>query len=141
MGILITKVRIENYRSIENMEVALSGTNVIIGANNSGKSNFLRAINISLGQNRIVSSDDIHINSGEVLDETKSAIIDLMIRPCDSNFKEIDTFSDFWIGVFTDSWITTGSVDGDFVGIRTIIQYDALKNDYMIIHKTTKKNN
>lgn len=46
MGILITKVRIENYRSIENMEVALSGTNVIIGANNSGKSNFLRAINI-----------------------------------------------------------------------------------------------
>lgn len=135
MGILITKVRIENYRSIENMEVALSGTNVIIGANNSGKSNFLRAINISLGQNRIVSSDDIHINSGEVLDETKCAIIDLMIRPCDSNFKEIDTFSDFWIGVFTDSWITTGSVDGDFVGIRTIIQYDALKNDYMIIHK------
>ena len=62
MGILITKVRIENYRSIENMEVSLSGTNVIIGANNSGKSNFLRAINISLGQNRIVSSEDIHIN-------------------------------------------------------------------------------
>ena len=135
MGILITKVRIENYRSIENMEVSLSGTNVIIGANNSGKSNFLRAINISLGQNRIVSSEDIHINSGEVLDESKCAIIDLMIRPCDSNFKEIDTFSDFWIGVFTENWITTGSFDGDFVGIRTIIQYDGLKNDYMIVHR------
>lgn len=135
MGILITKVRIENYRSIESMEVSLSETNVIIGANNSGKSNFLRAINIALGQNRIVSSEDIHINNGEILDEAKSAIIDLMIRPCDALLNVVETFSDFWIGVFTDAWITTGSVDGDFVGIRTIIQYDALKNDYMIIHK------
>ena len=42
MGIIITKVRIENYRSIENMEISLYETNVIIGANNSGKSNFLR---------------------------------------------------------------------------------------------------
>ncbi|MBQ5319335.1 MAG: AAA family ATPase [Oscillospiraceae bacterium] len=135
MGILITKVRIENYRSIESMEVSLSETNVIIGANNSGKSNFLRAINVALGQTRVVSSDDIHINNGEVVDETKYATIDLMIRPCDSQAKEMETFSDFWIGVFTDSWITTGSVGGDFVGIRTIIQYDVLKNYYMIVHK------
>lgn len=135
MGILITKVRIENYRSIESMEVSLSEINVLIGANNSGKSNFLRAINIALGQNRIVSSEDIHINNGEALDEAKCAIIDLMIRPCDAQSNVVETFSDFWIGVFTEAWITTGSVDGDFVGIRTIIQYDALKNDYMIIHK------
>lgn len=135
MGILITKVRIENYRSIENMEVSLSETNVIIGANNSGKSNFLRAINVALGQTRVVSSDDIHINNGEMLDETKYATIDLMIRPCDSHAKEVEAFSDFWIGVFTETWITTGSIGGDFVGIRTIIQYDTLKNDYMIIHK------
>ena len=78
MGIIITKVKIEKYRSIENMEISLYETNVIIGANNSGKSNFLRAINIALGQNRIVSSDDIHINNGEVLDESKCAIIDLI---------------------------------------------------------------
>lgn len=135
MGILITKVRIENYRSIESMEVSLSEINVLIGANNSGKSNFLRAINIALGQNRIVSSEDIHINNGEILDEAKCAIIDLMIRPCDAQSNVVETFSDFWIGVFTEAWITTGSIDGDFVGIRTIIQYDALKNDYMIIHK------
>lgn len=135
MGIIITKVRIENFRSIESMEVSLSETNVIIGANNSGKSNFLRAVNIALGQNRIASSDDIHINNGEILDEAKCATIDLMIRPCDSQTKIVETFSDFWIGVFTDAWITTGNVDGDFVGIRTIIQYDALKNDYMITHK------
>lgn len=135
MGLLITKVRIENFRSIKNMEVSLSETNVIIGANNCGKSNFLRAINIALGQNRIVSSDDIHIDDGEILDEKKCATIDLMIRPCDSQAKTIESFSDFWIGVFTETWITTGNIDGDFVGIRTIIQYNPLKNDYMIIHK------
>lgn len=135
MGILISKVRIENYRSIEKMDVTLSDTNVIIGANNSGKSNFLRAINIALGQNRIVSSDDIHLNNGETLSETKIATIDLMIQPCDEHSQITETFSDFWIGVFTESWITTGDVQGDYVGIRTIIQYDALKNDYIVIHK------
>ena len=102
MGIMITKVRIENFRSFESMEVELCYTNVIIGANNSGKSNFLRAINIALGQNRIVSSEDIHINNEETLDETKCAIIDLMIRPCNSKTEVIETFSDFWLGVFTE---------------------------------------
>lgn len=61
MGILISKIRVENFRSIENLELSLSMTNVLIGANNSGKSNFLKAINVALGQNKIVSSDDIYV--------------------------------------------------------------------------------
>ena len=135
MGILITKVRIENYRSIESLEVRLSDTNVIIGANNSGKSNFLKAINIALGQNRIVSSEDIHVNNEEELDENKCAIIDLMINPCGNDGKVCEVFSEFWISVFTTAWITSGGADGDYVGIRTVIQYDPLKNDYVVIHK------
>ncbi len=75
MGISISKVRIKNFRSIENLELSLSTTNVLIGANNCGKSNFLRAINIALGQNKIVSSEDIYIGKDEVLDNTKCATI------------------------------------------------------------------
>ena len=103
MGISISKVRIENFRSIENMELSLSMTNVLIGANNCGKSNFLKAINIALGQNRVVSSDDIYVGQNEILQNTKCATIDVMIRPMDaannitSNFGSMQKFVGFWI--------------------------------------------
>ena len=135
MGILISKVRIENFRSIENLELSLSITNVLIGANNCGKSNFLKAINVALGQSKNVSSDDIFVGKDEVLDTAKCATIDIMLRPTDGDNNAVSTFSDFWIGVFTDEWITTGDPIGDYVGIRTILQYDAIRNDYTIVHK------
>lgn len=135
MGISISKVRIENFRSIENLELSLSMTNVLIGANNCGKSNFLKAINVALGQNKIVSSEDIYVGKDEVLDNTKCATIDIMLRPVDDTNNILSTFSDFWIGVFTEEWITTGDPIGDYVGIRTILQYDALRNDYIVVRK------
>ncbi len=135
MGILISKVRIENFRSIKDIELSLSMTNVLIGANNCGKSNFLKAINVALGQNKIVSSDDIYVGKDEILDNTKFSTIDIMLRPIDVTNNILSTFSDFWIGVFTEEWITTGDPIGDYVGIRTILQYDALRNDYVVVRK------
>ncbi|MDR3238129.1 MAG: ATP-binding protein, partial [Spirochaetia bacterium] len=52
MGIFLAEIRIRNYRSLEYVEVELGMTNILIGQNNSGKSNFLRAINIALGGSR-----------------------------------------------------------------------------------------
>ena len=135
MGILVSKVRIENFRSIEILELSLSTTNVLIGANNSGKSNFLKAINIALGQNKNISPEDIYVGKDEVLDKSKCATIDVMIRPVDDAHNVVSSFSDFWIGVFTEAWITTGDTLGDYVGIRTILQYDALRNDYVLVRK------
>lgn len=135
MGISIFKVRIENFRSIKNLELTLSMTNVVIGANNCGKSNFLKAINVALSQNRTISSDDIYVDKDEVLDNAKCATIDIMLRPVDDTNKVVSNFSDFWIGVFTEGWITTGDSIGDYVGIRTILQYDALRNDYIVVRK------
>ena len=135
MGISIFKVRIENFRSIKNLELTLSMINVVIGANNCGKSNFLKAMNVELGQNRTISSDDIYVDKDEVLDNTKCATIDIMLRPVDDANNAVSNFSDFWIGVFTEEWITTGDPLGDYVGIRTILQYDALRNDYIVVRK------
>lgn len=135
MSILVSKVRIENFRSIEILELSLSTTNVLIGANNCGKSNFLKAINIALGQNKNISPEDIYVEKDEVLDKSKCATIDVMIRPVDDANNVISSFSDFWIGVFTEAWITTGDPLGDYVGIRTILQYDALRNDYVLVRK------
>lgn len=135
MGISISQIRIENFRSIETLELSLSMTNVLIGANNCGKSNFLKAINIALGQNKAVSSEDIYVGKDEVLDSSKFATIDIMIRSVDESNNIISNFSDFWINVFTEAWITTDDPMGDYVGIRTILQYDTLRNDYVVIHK------
>lgn len=135
MGIFLSRIRISNFRSIEYLDIPLSMTNVLIGANNCGKSNFLKAVNIALGQNKTVSSDDIYIGKDEVLDKTKCATVDIMLRPVDESNNIMSSFSDFWIGVFTEAWITTGDPTGDYVGIRTVLQYDALRNDYVIIRK------
>jgi len=47
----LSKVFIKNYRSIKELEVSFKkGKNVIVGRNNSGKSNIVKAIDIVLGE-------------------------------------------------------------------------------------------
>jgi energy-coupling factor transporter ATP-binding protein EcfA2 len=43
---MITKIRIESFKSLENVEIELGNLNVFIGANGSGKSNLLEAIGV-----------------------------------------------------------------------------------------------
>lgn len=135
MPILLTNLRVSNFKSINNIDLQLNKTNILIGQNNSGKSNLLKAINIALGSVREISQSDIFISAEERLLNTKSAIIDILIRPIDISGEIEKVFSDFWTGVFTESWITTDETNGNFVGIRTIIQYDVRKDDYIIIKK------
>lgn len=135
MRILLTNVRIKNFRSLESIDVKLGITNVIIGQNNSGKSNFLKAIDLALGGNRLISEDDIFISANERILKDKTAIIDILLRPVNADYEYEYAFSDFWTSVFTEAWITTDETNGDFVGIRTTIQYDLHKNDYTIIRK------
>jgi putative ATP-dependent endonuclease of OLD family len=50
MTSMISRLVIENFRSIEYLDIQLTDLNAIIGANSSGKSNILKAINLVLGQ-------------------------------------------------------------------------------------------
>ena len=47
---MIKKLIIENFRSIEFIEVNLSSLNAFIGPNNAGKSNIMKALNLILGE-------------------------------------------------------------------------------------------
>uniref|UniRef100_A0A7V4E4I7 ATP-dependent endonuclease n=1 Tax=candidate division WOR-3 bacterium TaxID=2052148 RepID=A0A7V4E4I7_UNCW3 len=47
---MIKKIKIENFRSIENIEIELGKFNALIGPNNAGKSNIMRALNLVLGE-------------------------------------------------------------------------------------------
>ena len=61
---LLTKVRIQNYRSIKDAEFAPSTLCALIGGNNCGKSNALKAIDLILGDRwpttRAVEDKDFH---------------------------------------------------------------------------------
>lgn len=47
----LSKLHIENYRSIQKLDLEFSkGKNVIVGKNNAGKSNIIRAIDLILGE-------------------------------------------------------------------------------------------
>jgi energy-coupling factor transporter ATP-binding protein EcfA2 len=46
----LQRILIENYRSISNLDVFLGPLNALIGPNNSGKSNLLKALNLVLGE-------------------------------------------------------------------------------------------
>ncbi|WP_445747422.1 ATP-dependent nuclease [Polaribacter sp.] len=59
----IEKLNIENYRTIENLEIGLdSYYTAISGRNNSGKSNIIRILRFVLGENSMFSGDEVEIN-------------------------------------------------------------------------------
>lgn len=43
---MITKIHIESFKSLENLKIELGRLNIFIGANGSGKSNFLEAVGV-----------------------------------------------------------------------------------------------
>ncbi|MDO5123268.1 MAG: AAA family ATPase [Eubacteriales bacterium] len=60
----IAKVHIENFRSIKQLDFSPGNYCALIGENNAGKSNVLKAINLVLGEtwptDRSISEDDFH---------------------------------------------------------------------------------
>lgn len=48
---IITKLKINNFKSINDMSLEfVEGKNIIVGQNNSGKSNIISAINLVIGE-------------------------------------------------------------------------------------------
>jgi len=47
---MIKKIKIQNFRSIMNLEIQLGTINAFIGPNNAGKSNIMKALNLILGE-------------------------------------------------------------------------------------------
>jgi len=129
LPIILSKVRISNYRSIESLSLELGLFNLLIGQNNTGKTNFLKAINLAISGATDIAENDIYMAKDERVEQTKAAVIDIVFQATDDSGNTCKVFSGFWTSVFTDSWITT-SIDGDFVGIRTEIKFDPIKDSY-----------
>lgn len=125
MSILIKTVRIAGFRGLKNIEVKLEQTTILTGMNNNGKTSFLKALQLALGNRQFISQDDFLIQ-GKVVSE--KIIIDLLIVPIDDSSIRCEDFSEDWEILFTTDRIRN-DVDGKaFVPLRTIITFDSIKN-------------
>ena len=126
MSILIKIIRIAGFRGLENIEVALEQTTILTGMNNTGKTSFLKALQLALGNRQFVTQDDFFIQGSSVSDKI---IIDLLIVPINNDGKRCEDFSDDWLVKFTEDRIRTDG-NNDFVPLRTIITFDEIRNSY-----------
>jgi len=127
MSILIKTVRISGFRGLKNIEVELEQTTVLTGINNSGKTSFLKALQLALGNRLFLSQDDFYIQ-GNIISE--KIIIDLLIISINNNGKRVAEFHEDWEILFTINRIRTDDLGNSFLPIRTIITFDSIKNSY-----------
>lgn len=121
MSIYIEKVRIQNFRSLHHIEVTLApSTTLLVGANNSGKTSFLRALAITLNSDRKLSSlDDLFIDKDGQQSNEKIIKIDIKIIP--ANGKQ--EFNNQWATIFGDK-IRKDTFGRDFFAFRATINLD-----------------
>ena len=127
MSILIKTIRIAGFRGLENIEVALEQTTILTGMNNTGKTSFLKALQLALGNRQFVTQDDFFIPGNSV---SEKIIIDLLIVPINDDGKRSEDFSEDWEILFTIDRIRNDDTGNSFVPLRTIITFDAIKNSY-----------
>ena len=129
MTILVDKVRIANYRGIQEIEVDLAPTTLLVGANNAGKTSFLKALHLALGiDRRGISKDDFHDDGSSSRFESNDILIDVRIVSFDfENNKRKQTFDESWVEKVFGPSIKTDSNDYEFVCFRTRGFYDLLK--------------
>lgn len=86
----ISKVIIENYRNFKNCEVNLSHKGVIIGENNVGKTNFIRALQLILDPS--ISEENRCLNEEDFFDGLENPVendLEIKIQIFISNYQEI----------------------------------------------------
>lgn len=113
---IINYIRIENFRNFQFLETNLSKLSIVIGENDSGKSNFLHALKLPLSNNeleyrskRLVSSDfnshaiknfykTLHEKPDSILDITSSIpIIKITLRFDDINLPYEKSIVSNWL--------------------------------------------
>lgn len=86
----IERIHIENFRSIKSLDFIPGSYCVLIGENNSGKSNILRALALALGETwpteRMFSEEDFY-NQDNVIDIVIQVFFSEVIEEWKNNFK------------------------------------------------------
>lgn len=127
MSILIKTVRIAGFRGLKNIEVELEQTTILTGMNNTGKTSFLKGLQLALGSRQFISQDDFFIQ-GDFASE--KITIDLLIVPVNDEGNQCDDFSEDWEDLFTIERVRNDGDGKSFVPLRTVIVFDEFNSNY-----------
>ncbi len=141
MGILIDTVRVRNFRSLKNVEIKLSPLTLLVGANNSGKTSFLKAMQLAIGvDRRYIGREDFFIGKDDPADVDKEILIDMLVVPVDKTFKRVPEFEDSWLDKqFGEDIFRVDDKDREYVAFRTRISFDKIKNEYVLERYSLKQ--
>lgn len=131
-GILITKVRIINFRCLRSVEAPLGPTTLLIGENNAGKTSFLEAIYAAIGSGlRQFTEEDIWTDTDAPPPKSRSIIVDLLIRPVNATGALLDVFPSGspWLELW-GSGIVQDDDEKDFAAVRAIHAWSPIKGEY-----------
>lgn len=129
MNILVKDIYINNFRSLKNVSIELDDYTVIVGKNNSGKSNVIQAINLAFDFSTVFR-EDVFISPEEPYDESKKIYIDVRILPISIDGTVQTTFDEKWSRAFGDSVSVDDTTDKEYFAFRSEIAYDSEKEMY-----------
>ncbi len=140
-GIFVKEVRVRYFRCLCSIDVELDALTLLIGQNNSGKTSFLNAIFAAIGAGqRGLSSEDVFIRTSEVsAPKSRSAVVDILIRPADAGGAIADVFPQGspWLELW-GSGIVQDDDDHDLAAIRTEFKWNAVKGEYNLERRFLK---
>ncbi len=122
MGLKISTVRVHGFRGIDCAEVQLDANTILTGTNNSGKTSFLKALQVCFGNRNFLSPDDFHIKNRVALDKI---VIDVLIQPTSG-----DDFLEDWEILFTTDRIRLDENARSFIPLRTVVNFDPIKSSF-----------
>ncbi|MFH1405206.1 MAG: AAA family ATPase [Patescibacteria group bacterium] len=127
MSILVKTIRVFGLRGLQNIEIDLEPITVLTGMNNTGKTSFLKAVQIALGNRQFITQDDFYTSDSNSSDKI---IVDIKIVPVGKDGKICNDFSENWEVLFTEDRIMIDAEDKSFIPLRTIVTYDEIKATY-----------
>ena len=128
MNIQLCEVRVENFRSIKNATIYLNPLSVMFGMNDSGKSNFLLALGLALG-NKSITEEDVFCSQNVNRNFETNVTVDLKFIPVNDAGVQSETFNDLW-GRHLGEYVQTDEEEREFFAFRTKFIYDQDKEYY-----------
>ena len=98
-SLYISRVVIKNYRNFKNLDVDLQHKSVIVGENNVGKTNFIKALQLILDptlsdEDRMLSESDFNDSLDNPMDNDQEILIQIYISNYRNNMAVMTVLSD-----------------------------------------------
>lgn len=98
-GLYISRVVIKNYRNFKDLDVRLQHKSVIVGENNVGKTNFIKALQLILDptlsdEDRMLSESDFNDSLENPMENNHEILIQIYINNYRNNIAVMTMLSD-----------------------------------------------